>query len=113
MKVSDLFEVKLDIPTSKKPLSKFLQHPKLSHLGTGVQAIAHQHTAKPGTVVKTIFVSGSDDPSYQFLRVIKTIQTILFFLVSFRLRCIELIGAANGNITGMFTMLMSLECLQH
>ena len=68
MKVSELFEKKLEFKTSKKPIHGIIQSKQLNHLGTGVTAIAYEHKKRPNTVIKTIQLLGKDDVTFAFVR---------------------------------------------
>jgi hypothetical protein len=69
MRVVDLFEKKLDIVQSKGKTSGLLRDRNLTYLGSGMQAIAYMHKKFPSKVIKTVNISGSSDPVYQFLRI--------------------------------------------
>jgi hypothetical protein len=67
MKASEFInELKLNVPVSKKPLSGVI--PQLSYLGNGIQAIAYAVKNNPNIIMKMVAISGTNDPSYQFLR---------------------------------------------
>jgi hypothetical protein len=70
MRICDLYEKKYDIPTSDKQITGLLKPNKsLQYLGTGCQSIAYLNNKDPNTVIKTIQVSGMDDPALVFIRV--------------------------------------------
>jgi len=70
MKIHELIlEKKIEIPTSKKPLSGVINKPQLSYLGNGIQAIAYAVQNNPNIILKFVAISGPSDPAYQFLRV--------------------------------------------
>lgn len=68
MKVSELFEKKLEFKTSQKPIHGVIQSSQLNHLGTGVTAIAYEHKKRPNTVIKTIQLLNKEDPTFAFVR---------------------------------------------
>lgn len=67
------------IRTSDKPVNDIIQHRNTNVIGTGAQAIAYMHKKFPGKVVKTIQITGTDDPSYQFLRLAMRHQNNPYF----------------------------------
>ena len=60
--------MKYNIPISNKQIKDILVHPNLEYLGTGCQAIAYLHLPT-NKVIKTIQVSGIEDPVLAFLRI--------------------------------------------
>lgn len=67
MKITEILSKQIpNLKTSKKPITDIW--PKQTVLGIGAQTIAYLHKKYPGKVVKAIQVSGTSDPSYQFLR---------------------------------------------
>ncbi len=58
----------MDMPISKGKTSGMLFNKNISPIGVGRQAIAYLHNKFPGKVIKTVNISGEDDPVYQFLR---------------------------------------------
>jgi hypothetical protein len=79
LKISELFEKKLEMPTSKGKTSGIIQSPNLSYLDAGIQTIAYLHSKFPDKVIKTVNISGVDDPAYQFLRICKNHQNNPYF----------------------------------
>lgn len=55
--------------SGKTPVNDLLRNKQHKVLGTGSQVIAYLHSKFPGKVIKTIQISGTSDPQYQFLRV--------------------------------------------
>lgn len=61
-----------------KPIQNLKQSPRAVNdlwttkqhnvIGVGAQSVAYLHNKFPGKVIKTVQISGTDDPSYQFLR---------------------------------------------
>lgn len=72
-------ELKLDVPMSSKSIHPFLKSKEYEHLGTGHQAIAYYSKKFPGKAIKTIYISGKNDPQYQFLRVCVNHQNNPYF----------------------------------
>lgn len=56
------------IKSTDKPITGLLKHDNQTVIGSGIQAIAYLHKKFPGKIIKTIQISGPEDPSYQFLR---------------------------------------------
>ena len=74
-----LVEKKLSIPQSQKNTTGILKSPNLVHLGTGMTAIAYLHKKFPSKVVKTINISGENDPACHFLRICVNHQNNPYF----------------------------------
>jgi hypothetical protein len=79
MKIRELIEIKLDVPTSSKEITGLINSPGLKPLGAGWQALAYGLKSRPGTVVKTTNITGENDPVFQFIRVAKNHQDNPFF----------------------------------
>jgi hypothetical protein len=67
------------IKTSKSSTSGILTHSTQQVIGGGAQAIAYLHKKFPGKVIKTIQLSGTDDPVYQFMRLAMKHQNNPYF----------------------------------
>jgi hypothetical protein len=79
MKLKDLCEKKIEMPTSKGKTSGMFQSSGLSYFDAGIQAIAYLHQKFPNKVIKTLNISGENDPAYQFLRICKNHQDNPYF----------------------------------
>lgn len=65
--------------SGKNPINDFMGSDKTSILGIGAQAIAYLHEKYPNKIIKTIQISGSDDPQYQFIRLCYNNQNNPYF----------------------------------
>lgn len=69
MKLSEIFEKRVEFKTSEKPIHGLLNNSNLSHLGTGVTAIAYGHRKHPNTVIKTVQLVDKNDVFLSFVRI--------------------------------------------
>lgn len=74
-----LYEIKANIPKSKKAVGNILKNKNLAQAGTGVQAVAYLHKKFPNTIVKAIYIEGEHDAAYQFVRLCMNHQNNPFF----------------------------------
>lgn len=63
-----LTEKRYEVKNSEKAITGILSSEKLSHLGTGVSAIAYEHKKHSNTVIKTIQLVGKHDSIFAFIR---------------------------------------------
>lgn len=57
-----------DIKKAKTAITGILPNRKSDVIGSGLQSIAYLHEKFPGKIIKTIQITGPDDPTYQFMR---------------------------------------------
>lgn len=57
-----------NLKSSNKLVSDIIANSNNKVVGIGAQSIAYLHKKFPGKVIKTIQISGTSDPSYQFIR---------------------------------------------
>lgn len=69
MKLHEILDKEINIPRSDKAVSGFMYSKNLSIIGSGIQSIVYASKKYPNAVVKVVYITGSDDPVYQFLRV--------------------------------------------
>jgi hypothetical protein len=78
MKIHEILDRQItNLKTSSKPISDIW--PNQTVAGIGAQSIAYLHARYPDKIIKTIQVSGTADPSYQFLRLSLNHQDNPFF----------------------------------
>ncbi|MGZ8924481.1 MAG: hypothetical protein ACXW2E_01225 [Nitrososphaeraceae archaeon] len=68
-----------NIKSTNKSTSGILINPNKAVIGVGAQTIAYLHKKFPTKIIKTIQITGSDDPSYQFLRLVLKHQKNPYF----------------------------------
>jgi hypothetical protein len=75
-----LIEIQHTFKQAKTPINGMLpNNSKLNAFDTGIQAIAHLHQKFPNKIIKTVQISGKDDPSLAFARVCMNHQDNPYF----------------------------------
>lgn len=68
-----------NLRTSQKSVSDVINHPNQSVIGTGFQSMAYLHKKFPNQIIKTIQITGTSDPQYQYLRLVLNHQDNPYF----------------------------------
>lgn len=87
----------LKIPVVNKQVSDIQKQSQYSIVGTGAQAIAYLHKKFPNKVIKTIQISGYNDPAYQFLRLVLNHQDNPYFPKIFSAKVYQSVQDEDGR----------------